>query len=284
MSGNISAHQVYSLGWDQCGWTAKWEDNQASCAGKGPSSSEISVGWDPNAAVHALHLSPDSLLEKGPLDKGLCRVANANDIAKQAPIQHDPDHQVHKRPGYCWPKRACHISSMYPERFSPYWNSTWSWSWNNLEHSMPVHSLSKPVALSSFLLSKWIQMDPKYSKMMPKTCTRNKPMFPVPNLSLIEFDWLLFPAASYVFQYVACQVSACLDQVCQGACPLRHPSQKPGTCAIASIAQRNETGQRFTRPGLSDAWTRIMIVHKFLRFWHIWWHLASPQLSQLPSI
>ena len=173
-----------------------------------------------------------------------------------------------------------------------------------LEHSMPVHSLSKPVALSSFLLSKWIhmdpngskwiqmdpdgpkwiQMDPKYSKMMPKTRTRNKPMFPVPNLSLIEFDWLLFPAASYEFQYVACQVSACLDQVCQGAYPVRHPSQKPGTCTIASIAQRNETGQRFTRPGLSDAWTRIMIVHKFLRFWHIWWHLASPQLSQLPSI
>ena len=44
---------------------------------------------------------PDSLLKKGPLDKGLRRVANANDIAKQAPIQHDPDHQVHKRPGSC---------------------------------------------------------------------------------------------------------------------------------------------------------------------------------------
>jgi hypothetical protein len=120
------------------------------------------VGWNPNAAVHALHLSPDSLLEKGPLDKGLCRVANANDIAKQAPIQHDPDHQVHKRPGYCWPKRACHISSMYPERFSPYWNGTSSWSWNIACLSIPCQSRSYSPLSNYPNGSKWIQNIPKW--------------------------------------------------------------------------------------------------------------------------
>ena len=184
------------------------------------------VGWNPNAAVHALHLSPDSLLEKGPLDKGLCRVANANDIAKQAPIQHDPDHQVHKRPGYCWPKRACHISSMYPERFF----TLLKWHIELiLEHSMPVHSLSKPVVLSSFLLSKWIQMDPNGSKIFQNdakdthaeqtnvSCTK----------SFIDWIWLTVIPCSFLCISICCLPSVCMPgPSLPGSLPSKAPKSK----------------------------------------------------------